>query len=58
MKFSMRNKYFKGCDTCHGLVSKAGELPFRQSYNNVQHDRQGHAVNAGTAQSDRYFCRK
>ena len=58
MKFSMYNKFFKDRDGCHGLVSKAAALPFKQSYNNVRSNRQESAVNAGKAQSGKYFYRK
>lgn len=34
MKFSMFN--FKGCDLCHGLVSKAEFLLIKQSYDNLR----------------------
>ena len=50
--------HFQGCDFCHGLISKAAVLLFKQSYDNLRSSRREPAASAGTAQSGRCCYRK
>ena len=50
--------HFQGCDFCHGLISKAAMLLFKQSYGNLRSSRREPAASAGTAQSGRCCYRK